>query len=54
MNYGWATLFSLAAWFAGLVIDVNVGMGDLSLRIVLPIIAMGCCIMKFIKDNCIK
>ena len=23
MNYGWATVFTLAAWFAGLVIDVN-------------------------------
>ena len=29
MNYGWATVFTLAAWFAGLVIDVNVRVGDL-------------------------
>ena len=28
MNYGWATVFTLAAWFAGLVIDVNVRVGD--------------------------
>ena len=48
MSYGWATLFTLAAWFAGLVID---GFGDLGLRIVLPVIVMGCCIMKYIKDS---
>ena len=51
MNYGWATVFTLAAWFAGLVIDVNVRVGDLGLRTVLPVIVMGCCIMKFIKYN---
>ena len=54
MNYGWATVFTLAAWFAGLVIDVNVRVGDLGLRTVLPVIVMGCCIMKFIKDNNIQ
>ena len=54
MNYGWATVFTLAAWFAGLVIDVNVRIGDLGLRTVLPVIVMGCCIMKFIKDNNIQ
>ncbi len=51
MNYGWATVFTLAAWFAGLVIDVNVRVGDLGLRTVLPVIVMGCCVMKYIKDN---
>ena len=54
MNYGWATVFTLAAWFAGLVIDVNVRVGDRGLRTVLPVIVMGCCIMKFIKDNNIQ
>ena len=29
MSYGLATVFTLAAWFAGLVIDVNVRVGDL-------------------------
>ena len=48
MSYGWATIFTLAAWFAGLMID---GFGDLGLRIVLPVIVMGCCIMKYIKDS---
>ena len=33
MSYGWATVFTLAAWFAGLVIDVNVRVGDLGLRL---------------------
>lgn len=51
MSYGWATIFTLAAWFAGLVIDANVRFGDLGLRIVLPVIVMGCCIMKYIKDS---
>ena len=32
MSYGWATVFTLAAWFAGLVIDANVRVGDLGLR----------------------
>jgi len=48
MSYGWATVFTLAAWFAGLVIDANVRVGDLGLRTVL---VMGCCVMKYIKDN---
>ena len=51
MSYGWATVFTLAAWFAGLVIDVNVRVGDLGLRTVLPVIVMGCCVMKYIKGN---
>ena len=41
MSYGWATVFTLAAWFAGLVIDANVRVGDLGLRTVLPVIVMG-------------
>lgn len=52
MGYGWATIFTLAAWFAGLVLDANITfLGDLGLRTVLPVIAMGCCIMKFVKDT---
>ena len=48
MSYGWATVFTLAA---GLVIDANVRVGDLGLRTVLPVIVMGCCVIKYIKDN---
>ena len=51
MSYGGATVFTLAVWFAGLVIDANVRVGDLGLRTVLPVIVMGCCVMKYIKDN---
>ena len=51
MSYGWATVFTLVAWFAGLVIDVNVRVGDLGLRTVIPVIVMGCCVMKYIKGN---
>ena len=51
MNYGWATVFTLAAWFAGFVVDANLGSGDLGMRIVLPIIVMGCCVMKYCKDH---
>ena len=49
MGYGWATVFTLAAWFAGSVLDAI--LGDLGLRTVFSIIVMGCCIMKYIKDN---
>ena len=28
MSYSWATVFTLAAWFAGLVIDANVRVGE--------------------------
>lgn len=45
MSYGWATVFTLAAWFAGLVIDANVRVGDLGLRTVLPVIVMGCSVL---------
>ena len=51
MSYGWATVFTLAAWFAGHVIDANVRVGDLGLRTVLPVIVMVGCAMKYIKDN---
>ena len=52
MSYGWATIFTLAAWFVGLVLDANITfLGDLGLRTVLPIIVMGCCIMKHQNDT---
>ena len=51
MSYGWATVFTLAAWFAGLVVDVNVRVGDLGLRTVLPVIVMGCCVMKYMESS---
>lgn len=48
MSYGWATFFTLAAWFVGGLID---GIADLGFRTVLPVIVMGCCIMRYINDN---
>ena len=52
MSYGWATVFTLAAWLAGYLIDEFISWDDpMGLRIVLPVIVMGCCIMKFIKDS---
>ena len=51
----WIAFFStLAAWFAGLLLDANIDFGDpvgfLSLRILFPILAMGLCILKSLND----
>ena len=52
MSYGWATVFTLASWIAGYFLDEFISRDDpMGLRIVLPIIVRGCCIMQFIKDN---
>ena len=52
--YWKAILYTLAAWFVGLVLDANIDFGDpvgfLSFRILFPIIAMGLCILKNIND----
>ena len=50
-----ATLFTIAGWFIGLVLDANIKFGDpmgfLSLRILLPVLAMGLCILHAIKKG---
>ena len=51
----WIAFFStVAAWFAGLLLDANIDFGDpvgfLSLRILFPILAMGLCILKRLND----
>ena len=50
-----ATLLTIAGWFIGLVLDVNIEFGDpvgfLSLRILLPVLAMGLCILHEIKKG---
>lgn len=51
MGYGWAAVFTFAAWFVGFFIEANLNWGDIGLHVVFPVIVMGCCIMKFIKDN---
>ena len=53
--YTMAIVSTLAAWFAGLVLDVNIDFGDpqgrLCFRVLLPVLAMGLCILKAIKEN---
>ena len=45
----------VASWFIGLFIDVNIDFGDpqgfWTLRELLPVLAMGICILKAIKNN---
>ena len=45
----------VASWFSGLFIDVNIDFGDSqgfwTLRELLPVLAMGICILKAIKNN---
>ena len=55
MAYTIAIICTLAAWVIGLLIDANIDFGDpqgfLALRVLLPILAMGICILKAIKNN---
>ena len=51
MGYGWATVFTMGAWLVGGFFEGLLGADTLGLRTLFAIIAMGCCIMKFIKDN---
>lgn len=55
MAYTIAIICTLAAWFIELLIDANIDFGDpqgfLALRVLLPILAMGICILKAIKNN---
>ena len=50
-----ATLVTIAGWFIGLVFDANIDFGDpmgvLSLRILLPILAMGLCILHELRHG---
>ena len=51
MSYGWAAIFTFGAWLVGLLVESALNWGDLGLHVVFPIIVMGCCVMKYIKDN---
>ena len=55
MIYIQAIICTLAAWFIGLFADVNIDFGDpqgfWTLRELLPVLAMGICILKVIKNN---
>ena len=49
-----ATAATLAAWLVGRLIEVNVGAGDwqmLYLRVLLPVLAMGLCILGELKKK---
>ena len=51
MSYGWAAIFTVGAWLVGGFLDGLLGSDILGLNVLFAVIAMGCCIMKFIKDN---
>lgn len=50
-----ATLSTLAAWFVGFFLDANIDFGDpmgfLSFRMLFPVLAMGICILRAIREN---
>ena len=50
-----ATLLTILGWFIGLILDANIDFGDpmgfLSLRILLPILAMGLCILHELRRD---
>ncbi len=51
----YSALITIVAWFIGLVIDANIDFGDpqgfLCLRVLFPVLAMGLCILKNLRDN---
>ena len=45
-----AVTATISAWFAGLLLDANIDFNmDLSFRILLPILAMGLCILNAVQ-----
>lgn len=47
-------VFTLVAWIVGLLLDANIdcnNLGFLCLRVLLPILAMGLCLLRAIKEN---
>lgn len=45
---------TLSAWFVGLILDANIDFGPdgfLAFRVLLPVLAMGLCILNAIKKN---
>lgn len=50
-----AIVTTVVAWFIGLFIDVNIDLGEpqgfMCLRVLLPIIVMGLCILSATKKN---
>ncbi len=46
-----AVTATLAAWFVGLLLDANISEGFLALRILLPVLAMGFCILSAVMKD---
>lgn len=48
-------VFTLIAWIAGLLLDANIDFGSpqgfLCLRVLLPVLAMGLCLLRAMKEN---
>ena len=54
MIYLWYILSTLAAWYVGMLIDVNSGWdptGILCLRAVFPVIVTGIWVLKSVRDG---
>ena len=55
MTYTIAIISTLATWFVGLFADANIDFGDpqgfLALRVLFPVLAMGICILKALKES---
>ena len=55
MTYTIAIISTLAAWFVGLFADANIDFGDpqgfFVLRVLFPVLAMGICILKALKES---
>ena len=49
------TIFTIIAWFIGLILDANIPFGDpmgfLGLRNLFPILVMGLCILHEVKNG---
>ncbi len=49
-----AIVSTLAAWFIGLLLDANIDFGPrgfLCFRVLLPVLAMGLCILSAVKES---
>lgn len=52
--YVQAIVWTVLAWFAGLILDANIGLqptGFACLRVLFPMLAMGLCILRAIKND---
>ena len=55
VSYTHLIVFTLIAWGAGLLLDANIHFGDpqgfLGLRVLLPVLAMGLCLLRAMKED---